>query len=250
MTIIDIIIVSMVEGLTEFLPISSTAHLIVVSKILNIAQTPEYITFEIVIQLSALLALIYRYKDYKDLNIWKKVFLAFLPIAFTGFLFHKIIFSLFSSILIVVFTSIIWGLIFIVVEKIKKEKIKSLEEVNYKEALIIGIFQTFSLIPGTSRSGSTIVGGLLLGLKREVATEFSFLLAIPTMTAATAFTIYKNVSYLTVSDINIIILGSLLSFITALISIKLFLKYVKNHSLILFGIYRIVFGILCLFLLI
>ena len=245
-----IILLSIVEGLTEFLPISSTAHLILISKLLSINQTPEHITFEVIIQLAALMAVIYRYKDYRDIEIWKKVFLAFLPIVFVGFFLHKIIYSLLSNMLVIVITSIFWGIVFIIVEKIKKEKIYDLKSISYKEALIIGLFQTFSLIPGTSRSGSTIVGGLLLGLKRDVATEFSFLLAIPTLFSATVFTVYKNIDYLTLPDVYTIILGSIISFITALISVNLFLKYVKNHSLIWFGIYRIIFGIICLFLLI
>jgi len=253
MSLIDSIILGIIEGLTEFLPISSTAHMIVASALLNIKQTAAHVAFEVIIQLGATLAIVLIYLDkinFKKFDLWKKVFIAFLPLAIIGFLLKDYIEKLFN-IKTVAWMFIIGGIIFFIVEKIyknKKVKINDVEKVSLKEALIIGFFQVFALIPGTSRSGATIVGGMLSGLSRKTAADFSFLLAIPTMLAASGYELIKNIS--SFKDENAIILatGFIVSFISAYISVKLFLKFVEKYTLIPFGIYRIIFGFLLLYL--
>ncbi|ENN96500.1 undecaprenol kinase [Methanocaldococcus villosus KIN24-T80] len=251
MSILEAIVLSFVEGLTEFLPISSTAHLIVVSYFLHLPQNSININFEITIQLAAILAVIFLYnkKLYYDLEIWKKVVISFIPIAILGFLFHKQIYKLFN-IYIVALAFIIGGLAFIIIEKFYKVecKINSLEKVDYKRALIIGLFQCLALIPGTSRSGATIIGGMLLKLDRKTATEFSFLSAIPVMLSATIFSLYKNIDKIGNSDITVLIIGFFMSFITAIFSVRWLLNYVRTHNFIPFGIYRIIFGLFLLIL--
>ena len=252
MTIFDTIILSIVEGITEFLPISSTAHMIIVSSLLNIKQTSNHIAFEVIIQLGATLAIVLIYLNkikLKEFNLWLKVFIAFLPLAIVGLLAGKYIKEIFtiktSSIMF-----IIGGIIFFLVEKWYKNKkhINNVEEISFKQALIIGISQIFAIIPGTSRSGATIVGGMLSGLSRKTAADFSFLLAIPTMFAASGYELLKN--YHSFSNENLINLsiGFIASFITSYITVKLFLKFVEKFTLNAFGIYRIIFGVILLYL--
>ncbi|WP_423793188.1 undecaprenyl-diphosphate phosphatase [Methanocaldococcus indicus] len=249
MNLLDVLILSFVEGVTEFLPISSTGHLIVISYLMNIKSN---ITFDIVIQLGAILAVIYEYSNYlkKDLDIWIKVLISFIPIGILGFLLNDFIEKYLFNPIVVSFAFIVGGIIFIIVEKYYKEenRINNLKDISYKKAFFIGIFQAFSLIPGTSRSGATIIGGLLLNLNRKVAVEFSFLSAIPVMVIASLYIIVKNYHSLNFNEKFNILLGFILSFVIALITIRIFLRYIKNHSFVIFGIYRILFGILILLL--
>ncbi len=253
MTIIDSIILGIVEGITEFLPISSTAHMIIVSTLLGLKQTMQNVAFEVIIQLGATLAIVFIYLDkinFKEINLWKKVLLAFLPLAIVGFLLRHQIKELFT-ISTVAWMFIIGGIVFFIVEKFYSEEkahIKNVEKVSYKQAFIIGVFQVFALIPGTSRSGSTIVGGMLSGLSRKTAADFSFLLAIPTMFAASGYEMVKNIHSFKDSNLLILAVGFIVSFISCYIAVKWFLGFVKKYTLIPFGIYRVIFGIILLFL--
>ena len=252
MNLIDSIILGIVEGITEFLPISSTAHMIIVSTLLGLKQTVQNIAFEVIIQLGATLAIVLIYLEkinFKEIKLWQKVFLAFLPLAVIGFLLRHSIKDLFT-INTVAWMFIIGGVVFFIVEKLYNEdnKIKDVEKVSFKQALIIGFFQVFALIPGTSRSGATIVGGMLSGLSRKTAADFSFLLAIPTMFAASGYEFIKNISSFKDQNLTVLAVGFIVSFISAYIAVKLFLKFVEKYTLNAFGIYRIIFGILLLYL--
>ena len=252
MNLIDSIILGIVEGITEFLPISSTAHMIIVSTLLGLKQTEGNVAFEVIIQLGATLAIVLIYLEkinFKEIKLWQKVFLAFLPLAVIGFLLRHSIKELFT-INTVAWMFIIGGVVFFIVEKLYNEdnKIKDVEKVSFKQALIIGFFQVFALIPGTSRSGATIVGGMLSGLSRKTAADFSFLLAIPTMFAASGYEFIKNISSFKDQNLTVLAVGFIVSFISAYIAVKLFLKFVEKYTLNAFGIYRIIFGVLLLYL--
>ncbi len=255
MTIIDSSILGVVEGITEFLPISSTAHMIVASNLLKLQQSEQNIAFEVIIQLGATLAIMLIYLNkikLKEIELWKRVFAAFIPFAIIAFLLRHQVKELFT-----VTTSawmfIIGGVIFFIVEHFyaKKDKdvlLNNIEQISYKQAVGIGLFQLFALIPGTSRSGATIVGGMLENFTRKTAADFSFLLAIPTMFAASGYEMLKNIH--SFADQNAIVLatGFVISFVVAYISVKLFLIFIQHYTLRLFGVYRIIFGIILLYL--
>ncbi len=250
MNLIQVIILGAIEGITEFLPISSTGHLIVVSNLMNLAQNAVQTNFEITIQLASILAVCYEYKEklFTNIELWKKIIVSFIPIGVLGLLFHKIIYGLFT-VQIVSTAFIIGGIIFLMVEKYYKEKecfVKDLKDITYKQSFLIGIAQAFSLIPGTSRSGATIIGGMLCKLNRKTATEFSFLGALPVMLAATLFDAVKHYNELGNGDVFHLIIGFIVSFLVALITIKLFLRYIEKYNFVPFGIYRIIFGIILL----
>jgi len=252
LTVVEAIILGIVEGLTEFLPISSTGHLILVSSILGIKQTASHKAFEVAIQLGSILAVVflYRKKVFKDIDLWKKLIIAFIPTGILGFLLYKLIKSFFNP-YIVSFMLIVGGIVFILIEKFYKPKnqIDSLDKISFTKAFLIGVFQSIAMIPGTSRSGATIVGGLLLGFNRKTAAEFSFLLAVPTMFVATFYDIYKNYKEFQLDNWINLGVGFVVAFISAIISIKFFLRFVSKHSFIPFGIYRIIIGTLFLILL-
>ncbi len=254
MTIFDSIVLGIIEGFTEFLPISSTGHLIVASKFLGIDQTAITKAYEVIIQFAAILAVVLNYKDkftIKKIDLWTKVFLAFIPIGAVGFIFSSQIKELFS-IEIVAIMFIVGGIIFLLVEKffIPNEitLIDDIEKITLKQSMIIGFAQIFALIPGTSRAGSTIIGALLVGLSRKASAEFSFLLAFPVMSAVTAYDLLKH--YKDFSDSNLIALGVgfVVSFFVAYLTIKLFLKFLEKFTFVAFGVYRIIFGIILLIL--
>ena len=254
MNIFDSIILGIVEGITEFLPISSTAHMIIVSTLLGLKQTISNVAFEVIIQLGATLAIVYIYLDklnLKEINLWKKVILAFFPLAIIGFLLRHQIKELFN-LYTVAWMFIIGGIIFFIVEKLyseEKVKVNEVEKVNYRQALIVGFFQVFALIPGTSRSGATIVGGMLSGLSRKTAADFSFLLAIPTMFAASGYEFLKNINSFKEQNLIVLGVGFIVSFISCYIAVKWFLKFVKKYTLIPFGVYRIIVGVILLYML-
>jgi undecaprenyl-diphosphatase len=250
MNFLNAIILSIIEGLTEFLPISSTGHMVLASKLLNIMQSDFVKSFEIIIQLGAICAIIFLYWKIisRSIKVWKKIITAFIPTAIIGFLLYKIIKSfLLGNPLVTLFALLIGGFLIIFFEKIHKEKddhSDNIEKISYKNAFLIGLFQSISVIPGVSRSAATIIPALLLGTKRKAAVEFSFLLAIPTMFAATGLDLVKsNFSY-TSSEYFILLVGFLGSFLVAILAVKLFLNFIKNHTLISFGIYRIILAII------
>jgi len=244
------IILSIVEGISEFLPISSTGHLILASAILKIAQTSFVKDFEIIIQLGAIFAIVVLYWNsfYKNVEVWKKVLAAFIPTGIIGFILFKFIKSyLLGNLYITLFTLLFGGILLIVLELIYKEKehhAGKIEEITYTNAFLIGLCQSLAVIPGVSRSAATIVGALFLGTKRKAAVEFSFLLAVPTMLAATGLDLIKsNFSYSS-GEWFMLGIGFLGSFIVALIVVKWFLKFIQTHTFIPFGIYRIIAAIL------
>ncbi len=253
MTIFDSVILGIIEGITEFLPISSTGHLIVASEFLGIKQTNITKAYEVIIQFAAILAVIFNYKDkftIKKIDLWRKVFLAFLPIGAVGFIFSHQIKELFS-IQTVAIMFIIGGIIFLIVEKffVKEDNsylVDDVEEVSLKQAMIIGFAQIFALIPGTSRAGSTIIGALLVGLSRRASAEFSFLLAFPVMSAVTFYDLSKHYNEFSNENILALAIGFITSFIIAYITIKLFLKFLEKFTFVAFGLYRIIFGIFLL----
>jgi len=254
-TIFDSIILGIVEGFTEFLPISSTGHLIVASQFLGIDQTDATKAYQVIIQFAAILAVVFNYKDkftFKKINLWTKVFLAFIPIGTVGFIFSSQIKALFS-VEVVAVMFIVGGIVFLIVEKffILNENIliDDVEQVTLKQSIYIGFAQIFALIPGSSRAGATIIGALLVGLSRKASAEFSFLLAFPVMCAVTAYDLLKH--YHEFSDENLVILavGFVVSFVVAYLTIKLFLVFLEKFTFVSFGIYRIIFGVLLLILL-
>jgi undecaprenyl-diphosphatase len=245
------IIMSVVEGFTEFLPVSSTGHMIIMADFLGIKQDSVTKAYEIIIQFAAILAVVLNYKDKfspKKIDLWIKLAVAFFPIGAVGFLLAKQVKALFS-VEIVAVMFIIGGIVFLIVEKLYQPKehfVDDVEAVSYKQALWIGIAQIFALIPGTSRAGATIVGAMMVGLTRKASAEFSFLLAFPVMCATTGYDIVKHHNEF--SDTNWLVLGVgfVVSFIVAYLTIKLFLKFLEKFTFVTFGIYRIVFGIVLL----
>ncbi len=250
MNLIHVFILSLTEGLTEFLPISSTGHMILVSKLLGITETNFVKTFEIVIQLGAILAIVVLYfkKFVTSINLLKKLFVAFIPTAIVGFTLYPLIKEVLLGSSAITLNALFWGGIALIgVEwflKRKKTASQETSEVTYKQALIIGTFQSLSVIPGVSRAAATIVGGLLTGLDRPTATEFSFLLAVPTMFAATAFDIYKSRGLIAQGGFLTLFAGTVLAFFFAILAVKFLIGYIKKHDFTSFGVYRIILSIL------
>lgn len=249
MDILQSVIMGIVEGFTEFLPISSTGHMIIVGDWLGVKQDSVVKAYEIIIQFAAILAVVLNYKEKfspKKITLWMKLAVAFFPLGAVGFLFAKQVKAMFS-IEIVALMFIIGGIIFLVVEKFYKPKehfIDDVEKVSYKQALWIGVAQVFALIPGTSRAGSTIIGAMLVGLTRKASAEFSFLLAFPVMCATTAYDLVKHRHELfTDANFTVLVVGFVIAFIVAYATIKLFLKFLEKFTFVGFGIYRIVFGL-------
>jgi len=256
MGIFEAIILGIVEGLTEFLPISSTGHMILAAKLLGLDQESAAVKcFEVVIQLGSILAVLFIYSEKlrNSLNLWLKLALGFLPTAIIGFLLYKFIKDAFNE-TIVAYMLILYGVIFIIVELFlrrnagKMALTDEIEKITFKQAFLIGISQCLAMIPGTSRSGVTIIAGLLCGLSRSAAASFSFLLAIPTMAAATLYDTYKNHEIFAHNSdlIPVFLLGGVVAFFVAFVTIKIFLKFVSKFDYIPFGIYRILVGILFL----
>lgn len=247
----DSILLGIIEGFTEFLPISSTGHLIVASEFLNIDQNNVTKAYEVIIQFAAILAVILNYSDKfhpSKIELWKKLILAFIPIGAVGFVFSSYIKAMFD-IKIVAIMFIVGGIVFLIVEKYYTETnkhIDDIEKVTYKQALYIGLAQIFALIPGTSRAGSTIIGAMIVGLNRRASAEFSFLLAFPVMCATTGYDLIKH--YKDFSDANLLVLGIgfVTAFFIAFLTIKLFLVFLEKFTFISFGIYRIIFGTILL----
>lgn len=244
------IILSVVEGVTEFLPISSTGHLVLTSQLLKIPQTEFIKSFEIIIQLGAILAVVILYwkKFLQSKLIWKKVFAAFLPTAFVGFVLYKFIkVYLIGNSTVSLIALFLGGFFLIIFELMHKEEdshISDIERLDIKTSMLIGFIQSLSVIPGISRAGASILGGLTLGLKRKTAVEFSFLLAVPTMIGATGLDLIKTNFKFTINELLLLGIGFIGSFLVALIVVKWFVKYIRANNFILFGVYRIVFSIL------
>jgi len=252
--IFQAIIIGIIEGFTEFLPISSTGHMIVASKFIGVAETDLTKAYEVIIQFAAIMAvmLIYREKiTFKKINLWMKLLFAFLPLAIVGFIFKDQIKTLFN-VQTVAWMFIIGGIIFLIVEYFYKEKeyhVKDVEKVTWIQAWWVGFAQIFSLVPGTSRAGATIIGGLLAGMDRKTSAEFSFLLAIPVMAAVSGYDLLKHYQDFAGANWGAFIVGFIVAFAVAYATIKLFLAFLQHFTFVPFGIYRIVFGVILLMIL-
>ncbi|MFC1703821.1 undecaprenyl-diphosphatase UppP [Candidatus Omnitrophota bacterium] len=245
MTILHAIVFGIVEGFTEFLPISSTGHLILTADLLGIVQGSFVKSFAIAIQLGAILAVLCLYGKslVTDVRIVKRILVAFIPTAVIGALSYAFIKRfLLGNVQVVLWALLAGGVAIILFELLhgeKKDAVDSIPSMTYVQSLLIGAFQSFAMIPGVSRAAATIVGGLLVGLKRKTIVEFSFLLAVPTMLAATAFDLFKSANGFGANHLVVLSVGFLTSFIVALFAITFFLKFVKNHTFLVFGFYRI-----------
>ena len=265
--IIKAIFFGIVEGITEWLPISSTGHMILLDEFINLKVSDEfYNLFQVVIQLGAILAVVIMYfkticpfgfgktkEEKKDTwNLWGKIPVACLPAAIIGILFDDWLDEHLYNSVVVSLTLIIYGVIFIIIESknFGKRNIKKLNDITYKQAAGVGCFQLLSLIPGTSRSGSTIIGGLILGLERSVAAEFTFFLAIPVMVGASLLKLLKyilKVGFIfQAGELLLLAIGSLVAFIVSILIIKFLLNYIRKHDFKIFGYYRIILGIVVL----
>lgn len=248
MSYLEALILGVVEGITEFLPISSTGHLILTTSLLGIEHTEFVKTFEIAIQFGAILSVVALYwRSFLDFEILKRLAAAFLPTAIIGLLLYKFIKAyLLGNEMVVVLALALGGIALIVFELMHQEQEGSadgLHQITYKQAFLIGLFQSLAVVPGVSRSAATIVGGLLLGVQRVSIVEFSFLLAVPTMLAATVLDLLKTSSTFTQNEWVTLGVGFVVSFIVALASIVWLLKFVRTHTFISFGIYRIVIAL-------
>lgn len=260
--ILKSIILGIVQGITEWLPISSTGHLLLVNQFLNLDLGEDFLNmFKVVIQFGSILAVIVLYfsklnpfspskssaEKKSTLNLWLKIIAAVIPAAVFGLLFEDIIDSKLSTPTVIAAALIIYGIAFIIIENKKRTpKITSLDSLTYKQAVMIGLFQSLALIPGTSRSGSTILGAVLTGASRTVASEFSFFLAIPVMFGASALKIIGFGFNLTAVQWAVLLTGTLVSFLVSLAAIKFLMNYIRKHDFKAFGIYRIVLGVLVL----
>jgi undecaprenyl-diphosphatase len=254
MDIFQAIIIGIIEGFTEFLPISSTGHMIVASEFLGIEQSAVVKAYEVIIQFAAILAVMLLYRDKINLNeieLWKKIVAAFFPLAIVGFLLKDWIKEIFT-VSTVAWMFIVGGIIFIIVEQFHKDEEKpsqDIEEVTWRQAMTIGFGQILSLVPGTSRAGSTIITGMLSGVSRKASTEFSFLLAIPVMMAVSGYDLLKHYEEFIGADLTAFAVGFVVAFIVAYITIKMFIVFLQRFTFVAFGIYRIIFGVILLMIL-
>lgn len=265
--IIKAIFFGIVEGITEWLPISSTGHMILLDEFVKLNVSAEfYELFEVVIQLGAILAVVLIYfkelfpwgfnKTKEDsmntLNLWGKILVACIPAAIIGLLFDDLLDKYLYNAVVVAIALIVYGIIFIIIENkhIGTQETKKIEDITYKQALGVGAFQLLALIPGTSRSGSTIIGGLLIGLERSVVAQFTFYLAIPVMAGASLLKLVKyiaDVGFVFSSlELAVLGIGCLVAFLISVIVIKFLMNYIRKHDFKVFGYYRIVLGILVL----
>ena len=248
-------ILALIEGLTEFLPVSSTGHMIIGSSVMGIASDPFVKLFTICIQLGAILSVVALYfkRFFKSINFYFKLIIAFIPAAIFGFLLSDKIDQMLESAMTVGVSLVIGGIILLFVDKwFKDATINTEEEINYLTALKIGFFQCFAMIPGVSRSGASIVGGMSQNLTRKAAAEFSFFLAVPTMFAATAkklLDFYQEGHTITTNQLQILAFGNVVAFIVALLAIKSFIGYLNKNGFRIFGWYRIIAGAVIIILL-
>lgn len=251
MGILETIILAVIEGLTEFLPVSSTGHMILAAAAMKIHEDEFVKTFEIAIQLGAIMAIVLMYyrRFLQGITIYLKLSAAFIPTAIIGFLAYDFIKAYLFNPTVVAISLILGGIVLIVIDKrvVQKEsKTLEIENIPYKKAFYIGLIQCLSMIPGTSRAAATIIGGVFNGLNKKQATEFSFLLAVPTMMAATAYDLLKTPIVFSNYELLLLAIGLLVAFVSAWLAVKVFLKLVEEFGFKYFGYYRILVGILFL----
>ena len=266
--ILKVIVLGIIEGITEWLPISSTGHLILADEFIQLDVTPEFMEmFRVVIQLGAIMAVVFlyfsrlwpfrnqkdapnvlqRYVDMDKMVLWFKILVACLPAVAIGLPFDDLLEEKLYNYVVVALMLILYGVIFLIIENYNARRqpvVTDLGELTFKIAFFIGVFQVLSLIPGTSRSGSTIIGGILLGASRTVAAEFTFFLAIPVMFGASLLKLVKFGFHFTGAEAGILLLGMLTAFLVSVLAIKFLMGYIKKHDFQIFGWYRIVLGVL------
>lgn len=252
MSLIDALILGIVEGLTEFLPISSTAHLMFTSKLLGLSQSELTKSFEIIIQFGAIFAIFFMFRKriINNLWLWRKVLIAFIPTAVVGFFLYKIIKAfLIGNLVIAAFGLLVGGFALIWVEKYvakrTSEKIDDIEQITDTQAFYIGLVQSLAVIPGVSRAGATLVPSLLFNISRQTSIEFSFLLAVPTIAAAAGYDLIQNIHVFD-GHADVLAIGFITSFVAAILAIKFVLSFIKHHSFISFGIYRVLIALIFL----
>lgn len=274
MNFIKVIILGIIEGLTEFIPVSSTGHLIIANQFISLSPEKFANAFNVIIQLGAILSVLVLYfgelnpleektksgeklslqyrwehRDLKTMRLLAKIIIGFLPAAVLGFLFDDLIDEYLFNKVTVAIALIFYGIVIIVLEihnKDKEFKYHDIDQINIKTILLIGLFQCLAMVPGTSRSAATIIGAMLLGCDRKTAAEFSFFLAIPTMLGATGLKIIKMGFAFTLEEWLLILVGSVVSYVVAYAVITKFMKFIKKNDFKVFGIYRIILGILVL----
>lgn len=249
MDLIQALILSIVEGISEFLPISSTGHLVLTSNLLGISQSEFVKSFEVFIQLGAILgvAVLYWKRLLSGLKIWRLLLVSLLPTLVVGLMFYQFIKTvLLGNVMVTVLALGLGGGVIILIEKYYQQKFakheKSVEDLSWKQAFMIGVGQSISVIPGVSRAAATIFGGMMTGLSRKEAVEFSFLLAVPTMMAATGLDLFKSAGIISSGEIGLLMVGFLGAFVTSIVVIKWLVKYVGDNSFVGFGVYRIIFS--------
>ncbi|MFN0188892.1 MAG: undecaprenyl-diphosphate phosphatase [Bacteroidia bacterium] len=254
MTLIEAIILAIIEGVTEFLPVSSTGHMIIASSLMGIANDPFTKTFTVAIQFGAILSVVALYykRFLQSISFYKKLWVAFMPAAVLGFLMDDLIDMMLSNVLVVAFTLLAGGVVLVFIDSwIKGGEGEDAKKVTYPQALKIGMFQCIAMIPGVSRSAATIIGGMAAKLDRKTAAEFSFFLAVPTMFAATIYKVFKFAKTgvgVSPEQINLLLIGNVVGFIVAAIAIKSFIAFLTKYGFIYFGYYRIFMGVLIIIL--
>jgi len=250
MDIFQAIIIAIVEGITEFLPVSSTGHMIITQKLLGIEPNSFVKLFTVNIQFGAILSVIILYwkRFFQTFDFYFKLFIAFLPAAFLGFLFSGYIDQMLESVLVVAVSLVLGGVFLLFIDSWFNNPSEN-QKISSKKALVIGFFQVIAMIPGVSRSAATIIGGLTQKLSRKNATEFSFFLAVPTMFAASVYEMIKSYKSIQPEHINVLIVGNLVAFLVAILAIKGFITFLTRHGFKVFGYYRIIVGAIILILL-
>lgn len=251
MSLVQSIILAIIEGVTEFLPVSSTGHMIIASSVMGIEANPFVKLFTVAIQLGAILSVVVLYwkRFFKSFDFYLKIGVAFIPSVVAGLFFKEYVDALLERVDVVGYTLLIGGVFFLFMDKIFNSESHPDQQISYPRAFKIGLFQVIAMIPGVSRSAATIIGGLSQKLTRKNAAEFSFFLAVPTMFAATVlsgYSYYSDGYSLTSDEVSILIVGNIAAFIVAMIAIKSFINFLTKHGFRLFGYYRIVVGVIIL----
>jgi undecaprenyl-diphosphatase len=254
MTIIESIIIAIVEGLTEFIPISSTGHMIIAEKLLGVTDNDFSKVFTIAIQLGAILAVVVLYwKKFFDFSNWQfylKLLVGVIPAIILGLLFSKQIDKLLDSTTTVAVALLLGGIVLIFVDKFfTRPRIQSEKQISFRSSFTIGIWQCLAMVPGVSRSAASIIGGMQQKLTRSAAAEFSFFLAVPTMLAATGYKLlkhYKENGGFSGEEVKLLLIGNVVAFLVAMIAIKFFIEFLKKHGFRVWGIYRVILGIILL----